>query len=147
MRVVNTQMSEILTVIRQLPAKLGYARPNAITLHDPCGNNTILPMIICESSQQFSTVLRLISSKWPLCLRNSIDNCTFHALCEESETTVSPLCVDDEQVWSSTVAPGRTIRIFCFMTLFVFPNEDGAPPCNSGARICPECGEGSAVAQ
>ena len=44
-------MNELATVVRQLLTKLDYARPNAITIHDPFGNNTVLPPTLCESAR------------------------------------------------------------------------------------------------
>ena len=106
--VVNTHMKELTIVMRRLPTKLGYARPNAITIQDPFGTNTLLPMALCESPRQFDDMLALVSSKWPALMRQTIKSGQYVLICVEAGARLDHT---DEGEWVSSVVPGRTIRV------------------------------------
>ncbi|KAI1796820.1 hypothetical protein LXA43DRAFT_1057237 [Ganoderma leucocontextum] len=102
MEVVTTQLNELKTVVRQLPAKpLGYARPKAIAI----------PMSLYENPQQLDTILTLVVSKWPTLMRQTVKVGNYIALCEEARARLDS---DEETLWVASVAPGRTIRISYF---------------------------------
>ncbi|KAI1798052.1 hypothetical protein LXA43DRAFT_5916 [Ganoderma leucocontextum] len=139
MEVVTTQVKELTIVMRQLPTKLGYARPNAITIQDPFGTNTLLPMVLCENPQQFDDMLALVSSKWPALMRQTIKTGNYVPICVEAGARLDHA---DEKEWMSSVVPGRTIRISYLV--------DWHPTSMTGQAmgkllqflVCPDCERG-----
>lgn len=137
--VVTTHVKELSIVMRQLPTKLGYARPNAITIHDPFGTNTLLPMALCESPQQFDDMLALVSAKWPALMRQTIKTGQYVPICVEAGARLDHA---DEDEWTSSVVPGRTIRISYLV--------DWHPTSMTGQAmgkllqfvVCPDCEQG-----
>ena len=105
MDVVTTHVKELAVVMRQLPTKLGYARPNAITIQDPFGTNTLLPMALCENPQQFDDMLALVSAEWPALMRQTIKTGKYVPICVEAAARLDHA---DEKEWVSSVVPGRT---------------------------------------
>ncbi|KAM5542998.1 hypothetical protein V8D89_003382 [Ganoderma adspersum] len=148
MAVATAQIRELATVVRQPPPQVGYGPPNAITFHDLFGIQTLFPMNLCESRQQFGVILRLLSSKWLAIMQKAIKVDAYHAMCEEPRTLLSS--GDSEEKWTSVVVPGRTIRILYGFRLEHW--EGGAAPVavdKLGEEmyvnfvVCPDCEWGS----
>nr|VWO94769.1 Glutathione peroxidase [Ganoderma boninense] len=53
-------MNGFKTLVRYLPTKL----PNAITIHDSFGTNTILPLTLCKSAEHVDAILTFVAAKW-----------------------------------------------------------------------------------
>lgn len=103
MDLVTTQMNELATVVHRLPIKLDHVRPNAITIYDPFGNNTMFPLTPVRERTAARHYLHFG--------RGEVVDAhagNYIAVCGEARARLDG---DDDELWAESVVPGRTIRL------------------------------------